>query len=246
MYPRQEQRVSVPVQHAPVQPQQEQTIHRAASLASIPSEKLGKGAGYASPMPPVDHMGRPIDQRTWRERQSLVKEGIKADAALTEEQKIRRDSQMAKLTASQAGTASAAPRLSTQQELPEPQVSREEPRHEVFRTPPQSPQRQPQTPSAVPAFPPGTPGNRETPSAPPQLRYQLYEPTGPAMSPVRASFLPSSPYGGYASPGPQNNRDSYDGLQVPRVTSIADDIYGGLTTGLSDRDISKLNQTQRR
>lgn len=112
---------------SPVQSPQEraEALKRAksvASIKSIPPEKLGKGAGYASPMPPLDPLGKPLDQKTWRERQSKVKSGINfsPDTVLTPEQKMRRDSQIAKLNAARDGTASSKPGLSNLQERDEP------------------------------------------------------------------------------------------------------------------------------
>lgn len=95
----------------------------AASLKSIPSENLGKGAGYASPMPPIDPLGKPIDQKTWRERNSRIHSGEgpwSPDTMLTPEQKLRRDSQLMKLQALQAGTSSSKPNLSKLREQDEP------------------------------------------------------------------------------------------------------------------------------
>ena len=93
-----------------------------ASIKSIPAEKLGKGAGYASPMPPLDPLGKPLDQKTWRERQSRIKSGevFNPDTVLTPEQKMRRDSQIAKLNALRDGTASSKPGLSNLREAEEP------------------------------------------------------------------------------------------------------------------------------
>lgn len=92
----------------------------ASSVKSIPTEKLGKGSGYASPMPPLDPLGKPLDQKTWRERQSKIKTGFIPDTMLTQEQKLRRDSQIAKLKAIQAGTASSVTPLGKVQEKEEP------------------------------------------------------------------------------------------------------------------------------
>jgi hypothetical protein len=95
----------------------------AASLKSIPAENLGKGAGYASPMPPIDPLGKPIDQKTWRERNSRIHSGEgpwSPDTMLTPEQKLRRDSQLAKLQALQAGTTSSKPNLTKLREQDEP------------------------------------------------------------------------------------------------------------------------------
>lgn len=111
----------------PVQTAQEkaEALKRAksvASIKSIPPEKLGKGAGYASPMPPLDPLGKPLDQKTWRERQSRIKSGenFLPDTVLTPEQKMRRDSQLAKLNAQRDGTASSKPALSNLREAEEP------------------------------------------------------------------------------------------------------------------------------
>lgn len=124
-------RISAPTTSAfpsgPMQTPQEkaEALKRAKSVASvrsIPAEKLGKGAGYASPMPPIDPLGKPIDQKTWRERNSKIHSGEfwTPDTMLTPEQKLRRDSQIAKLQAARDGTASSKPNLGNLKEQAEP------------------------------------------------------------------------------------------------------------------------------
>lgn len=78
------------------------SLSRNSSVRSIEEEQLGRGAGYASPMPPMGPDGKPLDQKTWRERQKMISGGVSPDTVLTAEQRARRDSQLPTLQSTHA------------------------------------------------------------------------------------------------------------------------------------------------